>query len=38
MAKQVIAVLGGTGGQGGGVVEALVGSGQFTVRVASRNP
>jgi uncharacterized protein YbjT (DUF2867 family) len=38
MAKQVIAVLGGTGGQGGGVVEALLASGQFTVRVASRNP
>src|SRR5207302_1087800 len=38
MAKQVIAVLGGTGGQGGGVVEALLGLGQFTVRVASRNP
>jgi NAD(P)-dependent dehydrogenase (short-subunit alcohol dehydrogenase family) len=38
MAKQVIAVVGGTGGQGGGVVDALLASGKFTVRVASRNP
>src|SRR6266853_651400 len=38
MAKQVIAVVGGTGGQGGGVVEALLASGQFAVRVPSRNP
>jgi uncharacterized protein YbjT (DUF2867 family) len=38
MAKQVIAVIGGTGGQGGGVVDALLASGKFTVRVASRNP
>lgn len=38
MAKQVIAVVGGTGGQGGGVVDALLASGNFTVRVASRNP
>jgi uncharacterized protein YbjT (DUF2867 family) len=38
MARQVIAVVGGTGGQGGGVVEALLASGKFTVRVASRNP
>src|SRR4029077_3658118 len=38
MAKQGIAVIGGTGGQGGGVVEALLASGQFKVRVASRNP
>jgi len=38
MAKQVIAVLGGTGLQGGGVVNALLGAGKFAVRVASRNP
>lgn len=38
MAKQLIGVLGGTGGQGGGVVDALVASGKFAVRVASRNP
>ena len=38
MAKQVIAVVGGTGGQGGGVVEALLAAGKFTVRVPSRNP
>ncbi len=38
MAKQVVAVLGGTGLQGGGVVDALMGAGKFAVRVASRNP
>jgi uncharacterized protein YbjT (DUF2867 family) len=38
MAKQVVAVLGGTGLQGGGVVDALLGTGKFAVRVASRNP
>jgi uncharacterized protein YbjT (DUF2867 family) len=38
MTKQVIAVVGGTGAQGGGVVDALLASGKFTVRVASRNP
>jgi uncharacterized protein YbjT (DUF2867 family) len=38
MARPVIAVVGGTGGQGGGVVDALLASGEFTVRVASRNP
>ena len=38
MTKQVVAVLGGTGLQGGGVVEALMGAGKFAVRVASRNP
>ena len=38
MAKQVIAVVGGTGGQGGGVVNALLASGKYTIRVASRNP
>src|SRR6516165_7419116 len=38
MAKQVVAVLGGTGQQGGGVVEALLGAGKFAVRVVSRNP
>ncbi|AKT38203.1 NmrA family NAD(P)-binding protein [Chondromyces crocatus] len=38
MAKRVISVVGGTGSQGGGVVEALLARGDFTVRVASRNP
>jgi uncharacterized protein YbjT (DUF2867 family) len=38
MAKQVVAVLGGTGQQGGGVVDALLGAGEFAVRVASRDP
>src|SRR4029077_2915305 len=38
MTKQVAAVLGGTGLQGGGVVDALMGAGRFAVRVASRNP
>ncbi len=38
MAKQVVAVIGGTGLQGGGVVDALLGAGKFAVRVASRNP
>ena len=38
MTKQVVAVLGGTGLQGGGVVDALMSAGKFAVRVASRNP
>jgi uncharacterized protein YbjT (DUF2867 family) len=38
MAKPTIAVFGGTGRQGGGVIDALLASGQFSVRVASRNP
>lgn len=38
MAKQVIAVVGGTGMQGGGVVDALLARGTFTVRVPTRNP
>jgi uncharacterized protein YbjT (DUF2867 family) len=38
MTKQTIAVVGGTGAQGGGVVDALLASGQFAVRVVSRNP
>jgi uncharacterized protein YbjT (DUF2867 family) len=38
MARQVIAVVGGTGAQGGGVVDALLAAGNFTVRVASRSP
>jgi uncharacterized protein YbjT (DUF2867 family) len=38
MAKQVITVLGGTGLQGGGVVNALLAKGEFAVRVPSRNP
>jgi uncharacterized protein YbjT (DUF2867 family) len=38
MAKQVIAVIGGTGTQGGGVVEALLKMGRFAVRVPSHEP
>ena len=38
MGKPTIAVFGGTGRQGGGVIDALLTSGQFSVRVASRNP
>ena len=38
MAKQVIAVIGGTGAQGGGVVDALLAGGKFAVRVPTRNP
>ena len=36
--KKLIAVIGATGQQGGGVVRALQGSGQFKVRALSRNP
>ncbi|HET7439513.1 MAG TPA: NmrA family NAD(P)-binding protein [Nitrospira sp.] len=38
MAKPMIAVFGGTGKQGGGVIDALLASGQFSIRAASRNP
>lgn len=38
MSKRLIAVVGGTGAQGGGVVDALLKHGGFAVRVASRNP
>jgi uncharacterized protein YbjT (DUF2867 family) len=38
MSKPIIAVLGGTGAQGGGVVDALLERGRFDVRVATRNP
>ena len=38
MTEQIITVVGGTGAQGGGVVDALLGSGQYAVRVVSRNP
>ncbi len=38
MSKQIIAVVGGTGAQGGGVVEALLDRGRFGVRVLTRNP
>jgi uncharacterized protein YbjT (DUF2867 family) len=38
MAKQVITVIGGTGLQGGGVVNALLAKGEFAVRVPCRNP
>jgi uncharacterized protein YbjT (DUF2867 family) len=38
MTKQIVTVLGGTGMQGGGVVNALLATGNFAVRVASRNP
>ena len=36
--RKLIAVIGATGQQGGGVVRALHGSGQFKVRALSRNP
>src|SRR5207237_7499352 len=36
--KKVIAVVGATGQQGGGVVRALQASSQFKVRALSRNP
>src|SRR4029077_18485968 len=38
MAKKLISVVGGTGLQGGGVVNALLAQGTFDVRVATRNP
>ena len=38
MAKSIISVIGGTGLQGAGVVNALLAQGEFKVRVASRNP
>ena len=38
MAKPVITVIGGSGKQGGGVVDALLASGKFAARVVSRNP
>jgi len=36
--KKLIAVIGATGQQGGGVVRALQASGLFKVRALSRNP
>jgi len=38
MKKQLITVIGGTGAQGGGVVDALLAAATFAVRVVSRNP
>ena len=38
MSKQIIAVVGGTGSQGGGVVNALLKRDRFAVRVLTRNP
>ena len=38
MTEPVIGVVGGTGAQGGGVVDALLATRKFKVRVASRNP
>jgi len=38
MPKQLVAVIGGTGAQGGGVVDALLAKPEFTVRVPSRDP
>ena len=36
--KQLIAVIGATGQQGGGVLRALQARGQFKVRALTRNP
>src|SRR5438445_1453268 len=36
--KKLVAVIGATGQQGGGVVRALQAGGQFKVRALSRNP
>jgi uncharacterized protein YbjT (DUF2867 family) len=36
--KKLIAVIGATGQQGGGVVRALQASGEFKVRALTRNP
>lgn len=38
MTEPIISVIGGTGVQGGGVVDALLAASKFRVRVASRNP
>jgi len=38
MEKKLITVIGGTGLQGGGVVDALLARGEFKVRVSSRDP
>ena len=38
MAKQLIAVMGATGTQGGGVVSELLDRQRFAVRVLTRNP
>src|SRR5215470_8136152 len=38
MTSETIAVIGGTGAQGGGVVDALLATGRYEVRVASRSP
>ena len=38
MTRKLIAVMGATGMQGGGVVDALVEDGTFRVRAVSRNP
>lgn len=38
MSKPIIAVVGGTGAQGGGVVDALLERDRFAVRVLTRNP
>jgi uncharacterized protein YbjT (DUF2867 family) len=38
MTKQVVVVVGGTGQQGGGVVDSLLGAGRFAVRVTGRDP
>ena len=38
MTEPVVSVVGGTGAQGGGVVDALLAARKFKVRVASRNP
>jgi uncharacterized protein YbjT (DUF2867 family) len=38
MSRPIVTVIGGTGAQGGGVVDALLDGGKFAVRVPSRHP
>ena len=38
MSKKIIAVVGATGAQGGGLVRAIVADGVFAARAITRNP